>query len=265
MRQSDSTGFLWNVCLPVLAAQLGTPCTQASNTLHGSSTGWHFLEAAKDKQFPLLAWCSWLPEVTCCKRQKGQAHLFLNNCEQECKTHYRQVKFMMSAHRAHPPGLAAQPPCSTRMALTFSADPELAVERNEQLYQQFAILWQVPARFCLAHTCSLLLAGCSVWQWSCPSLTGSRDLEGQEMAKKPLNVHIPTLHALNFPSCWLQQKLAGWDVIHAQPTSTAHAPLKQTWNTAGPKLPLAELSVGCLSAKNTCVAEHGFRCPKLLH
>lgn len=236
----------WQHGVPVkcVPARAGSPAGHSLHTsfqhpprVRGSSTGWHFLEAAKDKQFPLLAWCSWLPEVTCCKRQKGQAHLFLNNCEQECKTHYRQVKFMMSAHRAHPPGLAAQPPCSTRMALTFSADPELAVERNEQLYQQFAILWQVPARFCLAHTCSLLLAGCSVWQWSCPSLTGSRDLEGQEMAKKPLNVHIPTLHALNFPSCWLQQKLTGWGdtcTAHQHSTCTPEADMEHCWPQAAP-------------------------------
>lgn len=64
--------------------------------------GGHFLEAASEhKQFPLLASCSWLPEVTCWKCQKGHAHLFLNNCEQEHKTHYREVKFITSVHLAH--------------------------------------------------------------------------------------------------------------------------------------------------------------------
>lgn len=69
--------------------------------------GGHFLEAAKDKQFPLLASCSWLPEVTYWKCQKGHAHLFLNNCEH--KTHYREVRFttsvchilQISPHRPH--------------------------------------------------------------------------------------------------------------------------------------------------------------------
>lgn len=114
----------------------------------------------------------------------------------------------------------------------LSSDPELAVERKEQLYQQFVILWEVPEQFCLVHTCSLLLADCPGWQWSCPGhtgisdmqhlqLMGSKDLEGEEMAKKPLNICIPTLHALNFPSLWLQRKLAGLDMMlllpHAQP------------------------------------------------
>lgn len=118
----------WHYWVPVKCVPVH-PATQAGHSLQTSfqqpstcllwvARGGHFLEAAsKDKQFPVLTSCPWLPEVTCWKCQKGHAHLLLKNCEQEHKDHYREVKFMTNVHLAHPPGLTPLPPWSTGMTL----------------------------------------------------------------------------------------------------------------------------------------------------
>lgn len=89
------------------------------------------------------------------------------------------------------------------------------------------------------------------------------------MDRKPLNVHIPILHALNFPSCWLQLKLAGLGRMlllqHPQPNipltpqgiTKAHTGMKQCLPHSLPhKMALTVLSARCFNARIACMAEH---------
>lgn len=142
---------------------------------------------------------------------------------------------------------------------------------------KFVILWEVPEQlwFTPTHSYSqtaqsrrgavLAILGGIVRAAASPAdgQQGSRRLwNGQ---KKSLRVHIPILHALNYPSCLLQQKLADLDrallLQHPQP-NVPLTPSCITEACMGTKqcLPhkeaLTVLSARCFNAKNAGMAEH---------
>lgn len=186
---------------------------------------------------------------------------------------------MTSVHLAHPLGLTPQPTQSTRMTLTcthslltqswlqkgssnsISSLSSCGKSQNSSVWSTPAPSYQQIAESGKGAVLAIL-GGIADMQHL--QMMGSKDLEGQEMAKKPLHACIPTLHALNFPLCWLQQKLPGQtrrccfhmhspSYLSPECTTEAHVGMKQCWPH---KEALTVLSVGCLSAKNTCVTEH---------